>query len=130
MDATLEMVNLVPTGRVLSVAGTPYDFRTPHPIGDTVFNTCYAQPRRDSDGLVRIRLATPDGGRALTVWMDAAFNYAVLYSGNPLPEPHRRRSLAIEPMTCGSDAFNHPELGLAALAPNQTLTGAWGVTAS
>jgi aldose 1-epimerase len=128
MGATLEMVNLLPTGRVLPVAGTPLDFRTPHLIGNTAFNTCFAEPMRDPDGLLRIRLSAPDGGRTVTVWMDAAFNYIVLYSGDPLPETHRRRSLAIEPMTCGSDAFNHPEWGLAVLAAGQTLSGAWGVT--
>jgi aldose 1-epimerase len=63
------------------------------------------------------------------VWMDEAFEYVVLYSGDPLPESHRRRALAIEPMTCGSDAFNHPSWGLVSLAPGGTLTGAWGVSA-
>ena len=61
--------------------------------------------------------------------MDAAFDYVVFYSGDPLPAAHRRRSLAIEPMTCASDAFNHPEWGLVALVPGQTFSGAWGVTA-
>ncbi len=65
----------------------------------------------------------------LTVWMDDAFNYVVLYSGDPLPETHRRRSLAIEPMTCASDAFNHPEWGLVRLEPGRTFAGSWGVTA-
>jgi aldose 1-epimerase len=127
MGATLEMVNLIPTGRVLPVDGTPLDFRTVRPIGNTVFNTCYSAPQRDPDGLLRIRLGAPDGGRNVTVWMDTAFDYVVLYSGDPLPEAHRRRSLAIEPMTCGSDAFNHPEWGLTTLAPDQTITGSWGV---
>ena len=129
MDSTLEFdPGLLPTGRVLSVDGTPHDFRTPHSVGQTVFNTCYLHPRRDPDGRLRIRLAAPDGDRALTVWMDQAFDYVVLYSGDPLPPPHRRGALAIEPMTCGSDAFNHPEWGLATLAPGETLEGAWGVT--
>lgn len=130
MAATLEFENLIPTGSVLPVDGTPFDFRAPRVIGSTKFNTCYLQPLRDADGLLRLRLAAPDDSRAVTVWMDAAFNYVVLYSGDPLPDAHRRRSLAIEPMTCGSDAFNHPEWGLAALAPGQTLTGAWGVSAA
>ncbi|MBV9849038.1 MAG: aldose epimerase, partial [Armatimonadetes bacterium] len=125
----LEYDGLLPTGRVLPVDGSPYDFRQPRPIGGTVFNTCFTAPRRDGDDLCRIRLAAPDDSRARTVWLDAAFDYVVLYSGDPLPEAHRRRALAVEPMTCGSDAFNHPDWGLAALAPAQTLTGSWGVTA-
>ena len=66
----------------------------------------------------------------LAVWMDEAFDFVVLYSGDPLPPAHRRRALAIEPMTCGSDAFNHPEWGLRALAPGDSFTGSWGVTTS
>ena len=126
---TLEFENLIPTGRVLPVAGTPLDFRKPQTIGGTVFNTCYLHPLRDADGLLLIRLGDPETGRAITVSLDKAFDYVVLYSGDPLPESHRRRALAIEPMTCGSDAFNHPEWGLVALRPGETLNGAWEVTA-
>ena len=127
-EATLEYRDLIPTGKVLPVGGTDLDFRAPRMISDVQFNTCYLQPHRDQDGFVRIRLSDPATGKSLTVWLDKTFDYAVLYSGDPLPEPHRRRALAIEPMTCGSDAFNHPAWGLAALAPGETLSGIWGVT--
>jgi len=119
---------LIPTGRVLPVGGTPVDFLAPRALGATVFNTCYAQPRRDANGRARVRLSDPRTGRALAVWMDSAFDYVVLYSGDPLPEDHRRRALAVEPMTCGADAFNHPAWGLTTLAPGATLSGTWGVT--
>jgi aldose 1-epimerase len=128
MAAMLQMENLLPTGQVLPVEGTPYDFRHPRPISETALNTCYADPLRDADGLLRVRLESGDGENAVTVWMDSAFNYIVLYSGDPLPDTHRRRALAIEPMTCGSDAFNHAEWGLIALAPGQTVGGTWGVS--
>ena len=119
---------LIPTGRVLPVDGTKFDFRQPRLVGDTVLNICYLQPLRDPDGLLRIRLS--DGAAqtaAVTVWMDTAFDYVVLYSGDPLPDSHRRKSLAIEPMTCGADAFNHSEWGLTTLVPGETLVGRWGV---
>ena len=128
MASTLEFVDMIPTGRVLPVDGTPFDFRTPRPIGETVFNTCFLNPQRKADGRVHIRLSHPTNARTLTLWMDAAFDYLVVYSGDPLPPAHRRRSLALEPMTCGSDAFNHPEWGLVALAPGETLSGEWGVS--
>ena len=126
--ATLEMENLLPTGAILPVDGTPFDFRQPRSIGNTVFNTCFVNSIRDTDGVLRIRLADGSNGHALTVWMDDKFDYVVLYSGDPLPETHRRRSLAIEPMTCASDAFNHPEWGLVRLEPGQVFAGSWGVT--
>ena len=148
--STLEFADLLPTGSVLPVANTPFDFRQPRAIGDTTFNTCFLDPLRDPDGLLRLRLSTSNvsaedsttensaaendtthqAERALTVWMDSAFNYVVLYSGDPLPDPHRRAALAIEPMTCGTDAFNRPEWGLVTLAPGQTVGGAWGVVTS
>ncbi|MES2460058.1 MAG: hypothetical protein V4671_05700, partial [Armatimonadota bacterium] len=118
---------ILPTGRVFSVEGTPLDFREPRSIGNTAFNTCYLNPVRDSAGHLVIRLASSGVSRRLGIWMDEAFNYVVLYSGDPLPESHRRRSLAIEPMTCGSDAFNHEQWGLVALPPGQTMSGSWGV---
>ena len=119
---------LIPTGRVLPVGETAMDFRSAHAIEQTVFNTCYCTPRRGPDGRASVTLTDPSAKRALTVWMDEAFDYVVLYSGDPLPESHRRRALAIEPMTCGSDAFNHPAWGLVSLAPGETLSGAWGVS--
>ena len=127
MGATLEMVHLLPTGTVLPVENTPFDFREPRLIGDTAFNTCYLNPIRDADGRLRFRLGTADNQQGITVWMNEAFNYVVLYSGDPLPPSHRRRSLAIEPMTCAADGFNHAEWGLVSLAPGEELRGAWGV---
>lgn len=129
MASILELEKLIPTGRVLPVESTAYDFRRPRAIGQTQFNTCYLNPLRDPDGLLRLRLAGADNSRAVTVWLDSTFSYVVLFSGDGLPAPHPRRSLAIEPMTCGADAFNHGEWGLIGLAPGQTFSGAWGVTA-
>lgn len=123
----LEFKDLLPTGKVLPVDGTEFDFRQPRPVGETVLNICYLHPARDADGRLRIRLAGSDAQKAVTVWMDTAFDYVVLYSGDPLPDDHRRKSLAIEPMTCGADAFNHAEWGLVTLVPGETLTGSWGV---
>lgn len=128
-DSYLDFVDLLPTGKVLSVDGISVDFRSPRRIGGTSLNTCYLNPTRDADGKIRIKLANPDSGRSLTVWLDETYNYAVLYSGDPLPDQYRRRSLAIEPMTCGSDAFNHPEWGLVSLQPQGRFHGTWGVVA-
>lgn len=123
----LEFDGLLPTGKVLPVEGSPFDFRTERLIGTTVFNTCYCDPELDVSGRATVRLRNPITTRALEVWSDQTFGYTVLYSGDPLPDSHRRRSLAIEPMTCGSDAFNHPSWGLVVLAPEETLRAEWGV---
>ncbi len=121
---------MLPTGRELPVENTPNDFRRARAIGDTVFNTCFLHPQRTAEGKAIFVLRNPDTQRAVSVTLGADINYVVLYSGDPLPEDHRRRALAIEPMTCGSDAFNHPAWGLSILAPGQSLSGDWQVDAT
>ncbi|MBB6050964.1 aldose epimerase [Armatimonas rosea] len=125
-DSVLEMKQFIPTGTIFSVAEAGLDYRTPTAIGSTVFNHCFLAPQRDAQGRANVTLASADA--EVTVWMDEAFDYVVLYTGENMPAPYRRRSLAIEPMTCGSDAFNHPEWGLKRLEPGESFTGAWGVT--
>ena len=119
---------LVPTGSLLPAEGTPYDFRRLRRVGDTRFNHCYTDVIRDGRGIAEAKLRDPATGRTVTVWMDESFRYVVVYTGDAIPEPHARRALAIEPMTCATDAFNHPEWGLVTLAPGQILSGSWGVT--
>jgi len=120
--------DLIPTGVVLPVEGTEFDFVNPRAIGKVEINACYVQPLRDADGRLRVSLQNADSGEAVVVWMDESFDYVVLYSGDVLPEGHRRRALAIEPMTCASDAFNRHEWGLVSLAPGEETRGNWGVT--
>jgi len=119
--------DLLPTGREVPVGDTSYDFRRARPIGGTVFNTCFLHPQRTEGGKAVIVLRNPETQRTVSVALGEAVNYVVLYSGDPLPDSHRRRALAIEPMTCGSDAFNHPAWGLSILAPGQSLSGDWQV---
>ena len=122
----LEFERLIPTGNVLDVAAAGLDFRATRAIGQTVFNHCFCKPVRDADGLTRVRL---DGaGRSCTVWMDGAFDYCVVYTGDALPPALARTSIAIEPMTCGSDALNHPDWGLHRLRPGATLAAQRGVS--
>jgi aldose 1-epimerase len=125
-DEVLEFRSLIPTGRVEGVSVAGLDFRAPRVISDTAFNHCFLSPTRDADGLVRVRLS--QGARVVTVWMDDAFHYVVLFTGDGLPPGVSRASLAIEPMSCGSDALNHPDWGLVRLAPGATMRGTWGVT--
>jgi aldose 1-epimerase len=122
----LEFAQLIPTGRVLRVGDAALDFRAPRAIGDTRFNHCFLSPIPDADGVVRVRLGA--ASRHCIVWMDQAFDYCVVYTGDALPDGIARTSIAIEPMTCGSDALNHVEWGLHRLSAGATLAASWGVT--
>lgn len=132
MDSFLEFDDhLIPTGRIVSVEGTPYDFRHPRAIGSLELDTCYLHPRREPDGTLPVRLSNPTTGRTITITIDPNTAFVVVYSGDTLSPDHRRHALAIEPMTCASDAFNHPtdpDWGLRILAPGESLEGWWSVT--
>jgi aldose 1-epimerase len=119
----------IPTGDACPVDGTAFDFRSPRPVGATILDTAYSDLRADGDGITRITLASPGGGREVVVWMDATHPYLMIYSGDTLADvPRRRHGLAIEPMTCAPDAFNSGA-GLITLRPGESHTSTWGVTA-
>ncbi len=116
---------LLPVGRT-AVAATELDFRVPRPIGGAQLNTAYTDLAPDGDGLLRVSLDAPDG-RSLTLWADAAFPWLMLFTGDTAPRPEdRRRSLAVEPMTCPPDAFRSGE-DLLRLEPGESATARWGI---
>lgn len=116
----------IPTGRRLSVAGTRYDFRDPRPIDGLQLDTAFTGLERAADGRARVTLQGAGSGRRVTVWMDGTFDYVMVFSGDSLAAGERRRSLAVEPMTCAPDAF-HNRLGLRMLGPGERLSASWGI---
>jgi aldose 1-epimerase len=115
---------LLPAERI-PVSGTEWDFREGRLMGGTELGSTYTDLVRDPDGLARVTLEAPDGHR-LVVWVDQAHRWLQLYSGDAIPAPHRRTSLAIEPMTCPPDAFRSGE-DLTVLEPGEELVARWGV---
>jgi aldose 1-epimerase len=117
---------LLPTGPPVAVDGTAHDFRRARPVGDAALDACFTELARDADGVARVRLWTP-AGRRLTVWLDAGFRYVQAYTADAVGQPaRRRRSIAIEPLTCAPDAFNTRE-GLLTLAPGASFIARWGL---
>ena len=118
----------IPTGRA-KVDGSPYDFRTARPIGDTQIDYTFTALRRDDDGRFRLRLAAPDGEQAVTFWLDHAYDYVEIFTGDALPDTSRRRQgLGVEPMTAPPNALASGE-SLVILAPGEKLSGEWGIQA-
>lgn len=117
---------LVPTGTIYPVQDTPWDYRRFRPIAQQRFNHCYVNLERDTEGVAMAALRHVPSNRTITMTMDAAFSSVVVYTGDAIADAPRV-ALAIEPMTCASDAFNHPEWGLKRLAPDETFSGCWGV---
>jgi aldose 1-epimerase len=117
---------LLPTGKRVPVAGSAHDLRAPGTLGQLVLDDCFTDLERGADGLARVRLA--GGGRELTLWLDEAFGFLQVFTGDTLPADQRRRAVAIEPMTCAPDAFNSGD-GLLVLAPGERFRGRFGVHA-
>lgn len=116
----------IPTGEAPPVDGTPYDFRTPRRLGDTELDTAYRDLRRGPDGRARVELSADDG-RRVSLWLDAGYRYLMLFTGDSLPHPERRRrGLGVEPMTCAPNALATGD-GLVVLEPGATLAATWGL---
>ena len=109
-----------------AVAGTPFDFRRPRRIGDSVLDVAYGDLDRDADGVARVTVAAPDGW-SVELWVDASHPYLMAFTGDTLTPERRRRSVAIEPMTCAPNAFQSGD-GLRTLEPGETFSAVWGIT--
>ncbi|WP_200938948.1 alpha/beta hydrolase fold domain-containing protein [Modestobacter sp. Leaf380] len=118
----------VPATTALDVdGGLPTGGRTPFDgavgvIGDRELDDPLTDLVRDEDGWARVRLAGPAGSLELAV--DEQWPWLQVYSGDTLPEGQRRRSLAVEPMTCPPNALAD-DADLVVLAPEETWSGSW-----
>src|SRR3954453_3160451 len=114
----------VPLGRQ-SVEGSPVDFREPREIGATRIDFAFTDLQRDADGLARLRLSGPD--RGVELWLDDAYRYLEVFTGDTVPEEdRRRRSLGVEPMTCPPNAFVTGE-DVIRLKAGDTHKATWGI---
>ena len=114
----------LPIGRE-DVKDTEYDFRRPRQIGATTLDHAFTDLERDEDGLARVELRDPDHGTEVSLWTDDSYPYLMLFTGDPLPEV-RRRSLAVEPMTCPPNAFR-TGAAVIRLEPGSSFTSTWGI---
>lgn len=132
---------LIPRGELASVEGTPFDFRTPHTIGERIdaddeqlhngrgYDLNWVIDRTTPDGIeLAARVCEPTTGRTLEVWSDQPG--LQFYSGNffdgtttgKYGRPLRfRESLALEAQ-CFPDSPNRPEFPSVVLRPGETYT--------
>jgi aldose 1-epimerase len=87
--------------------------------------TAYTSLRRDDDGRARVRLSSDD--RSVALWLGEGFDYLMLFTGDALVDPaRRRRALGVEPMTCAPNAYDSHE-GLVTLEPGGAASWEWGL---
>jgi aldose 1-epimerase len=114
----------LPTGQA-PVAGSELDYRSARAIGPARLDDCFTDLDRDPDG--RARVALTGMGRGATLWVDPAFEYLMVFTGDTLAPDRRRQGLAVEPMSCPPDALRSGE-GIVTLQPGMKFTGSWGIT--
>jgi aldose 1-epimerase len=91
-------------------------------IGDRALDVPVTDLVRDDDGWARLRLSGPGGSLELAV--DGSWPWLQVYSADTLPAGQRRRSLAVEPMTCPPNALADG-VDLVVLAPGESWAGTW-----
>ena len=117
----------IPTGSQ-PVDGTEFDFRVARRIGSTRLDTCYADLERDEAGLAHVKLTNSGSGSTVRLWMDATYQFLMLFTGDSLPIARRRRKgLGVEPMTCAPNALQSGE-GLRVLEPGESCASTWGIS--
>jgi aldose 1-epimerase len=108
---------------VSPVDGTDLDLRDAPLVGDRLLDTAYTDLAREEGGGWTARLERED--RYAELWADASFGWAQVFTG----EKRRDIGIAVEPMTCGPDAFNEgpTHAGMAVLSPGDTVSFRWGI---
>ena len=109
------------------MAATPHDFRQPRRIGPVELDLAFGDLTIERDGRAVARLGDPDSERSVELWVDPAYRYLMVYTGDEVGEHRRRRTaVAIEPMTCPPDAFR-TGVDLIELEPGKPWDGSWGL---
>jgi aldose 1-epimerase len=120
----LEVDDRLLPSKLSPVDGTVYDLRRGAVLGSVSLDTAMTDLARDSDGRWRVKLVL--GERYAELWGDETMRWVQIFTGGP----SREWSIAVEPMTCGPDAFNpgptHADLKV--LAPGETFVGQWGIS--
>jgi aldose 1-epimerase len=119
-DSNLLPVALRPT------AGSELDFTEPRSLGGLALDTAFTAVTPDFAGVGEAVLSSRDCG--VTIWAEPDFTWWQVYTSDYFePDSERyRRSLAVEAMTCGPDAFNSGA-DLIVLEPGVPWSAGWGV---
>ena len=103
--------------RAVSAVTEEHDFRDPRPLDDTTFDTAFVDP----EGAWEVAVTTDR--HTVTFWADDTMKWGQIFT-NPT-----RTGIAVEPMTCGPDAFNEgpTSAGVIVLEPGESTSCTWGI---
>jgi aldose 1-epimerase len=110
--------------RALVPVSADTDLRVARRLEDRAFDNAFTGLDRGADGQWRVRLERED--RWTEIWAESGLDWVQVFTG----DPYRTWGIAVEPMTCGPDAFNPGPThdGLIVLEPGEERTYRWGIT--
>ena len=130
----------IPTGEILKVEGTPFDFRAPHAVGERIdadheqikngagYDHCYVLNKREPGELsFAAKITEPKSGRTMEVYTTEpgvqfySDNWADGYKGQHGATFGRRSALCFEAQHF-PDSPNHPYFPSVVLKPGQVYT--------
>jgi aldose 1-epimerase len=117
----------IPAGPAQDIAGGALDFRAARRIGTARLDHAFTGLDRDEAGRAWARLAS--GETEVAIWAGPGYRWLQVFTGDTLDDAHRRRAVAIEPMTCPPNAFASGT-DLIMLAPGEAVTHTWGIQVS
>jgi aldose 1-epimerase len=114
------------SGRLMEprpAANSELDFRTPRQLGESNLDVAYTDLTFGADGRTEVDVQLPDGA-TVVVWGGRTCRWWQVYTAHTLAPEIRRRSFAVEPMTCPPNALNTGEIDV--VAPGESLRLEWG----
>ena len=117
----------IPTGEPRDVARSEHDFRARRVIGSAMLDHAFTGLKTDPDGRARARLTGPSA--EITLWAGPGYGWLQVFTGDTLGPEVRRRSVAIEPMTCPPNAFA-TGTDLLTIGPGEAAAHQWGIEAA
>jgi aldose 1-epimerase len=114
----------IPHGQPEDVTGTPYDFREPRLVAGTRLDHALTELTTGPDGRAWAELSS--AGLRVAFWAGQGYRWLQVFTGDTLGPAHRRRAMAIEPMTCPPNSFV-TGTDLLILQPGDSITHQWGI---
>jgi len=116
--------DVFPTGKISSVEGTPFDFRSPEGVelGGRYLDDCFTGLDYDADGLVTVEITDPAAAYGVRIRANRINRAVQLYS------PPDRNFIAVEPQMSFADPFNatiwgkRPDAGMEVVGPDSSVT--------
>ncbi len=90
----------LPCGRA-EVDGGPLDFRAGRELAASEIDCPFTGLQRDWEGRATARLTGSDGA-TVELWVDDAYEFLEVFTGDTLAPERRRTGLGLEPMTCAA----------------------------